>query len=390
MKIADVNEFYATQGGGVRRYVEGKLEAAAQHGHDLSVVAPGPEDRIEPRRGGRIVWIKGPPLPPDPRYYILWNQRAVHDALADVQPDIVEGSSVWTSGWFAANYRSAGPTQPRKVLFFHQDAVAVYGHTLLDRMLPERFIDQSNLPFWWYLRRLSARVDNTVVAGAWLRDRLEAFGIHQPVSIPLGINKSVFSPELRSAKERDALCDQCGVARNAKVLVAVSRHHPEKRIGTMLRAIDLVNQTRQVGLVLFGDGPLRSFVERKAARIPQVVVSGYRDEQRDLARVLASADGFLHGSAAETYGLVVAEAIAAGTPIIVPDRGGASDLADSAHGETYRPGDANACARAILRLLQRDPKPMREAAVRYRGHSIGTMEDHFVQLFGHYERLTAE
>ena len=43
-----------------------------------------------------------------------------------------------------------------------------------------------------------------------------------------------------------------------------------------------------------------------------------------LARYYASADVLVHGSAAETYGLVVAEAICSGLPVVVPDRGGAA------------------------------------------------------------------
>src|SRR5690606_33005581 len=68
MKILDVNEFYAEQGGGVRTYVHRKLEAAAALGVEVVVVAPGTSDREERRIGGKIVWVKSPKLPPDPRY----------------------------------------------------------------------------------------------------------------------------------------------------------------------------------------------------------------------------------------------------------------------------------------------------------------------------------
>ena len=41
-------------------------ELLAELGHDLTVLAPGAEDRIEERAtGGRIVWIKAPVLPFD-------------------------------------------------------------------------------------------------------------------------------------------------------------------------------------------------------------------------------------------------------------------------------------------------------------------------------------
>lgn len=387
MRIADVNEFYATQGGGVKTYVEAKLAAAADAGHDLTVIAPGPESRVEPRNGGRIHWIASPPLPPDPRYYVLWNEKAVRSALDQCCPEILEGSSVWTSGWFAARYRRSDQTLKR-ALFFHQDAVAVYPHTMLDRFLSPSAIDASCRPFWAYLRRLSAHFDRTVVAGDWLAERLSRFGTRHPVSIPLGIDKQLFHPARRSTAVRDQLLARCGLGADGKVLVAVSRHHPEKRIGTLIRAVRRAAQTQPLGLLLIGDGPLRKWVHRKAANAPNVVVEGYFSNRDELAEVVASADGFLHGSAAETFGLVVAESIAAGTPVIVPNTGGAFDLSAPGHAETYPPGDVEACAQAIHRLLARDPQALRHACGQYREVHIGTMADHFDSLFAHYQGLT--
>ena len=69
-----------------------------------------------------------------------------------------------------------------------------------------------------------------------------------------------------------------------------------------------------------------------------------------MARLYASADLLVHGSGAETYGLVVAEAISSGLPVVVPDCGGASDFAPRARSAVYRIGDSDACAAAILRL----------------------------------------
>ena len=57
VRIVDVNEFYAEQGGGVRTYVNAKLAAAAEHGHELIVLAPGPRNLREARRGGEVFWL---------------------------------------------------------------------------------------------------------------------------------------------------------------------------------------------------------------------------------------------------------------------------------------------------------------------------------------------
>ena len=46
MKIVDVCEFYSPTGGGVRRYINQKLELAARFGHQLTVIAPGAVTRV--------------------------------------------------------------------------------------------------------------------------------------------------------------------------------------------------------------------------------------------------------------------------------------------------------------------------------------------------------
>src|SRR5688572_12581663 len=117
MKLVDVNEFYAERGGGVRTYVDAKLAAGAALGHEVVVVAPGPEDREERRAGGRIVWIKSRPMPIDPRYYLLLRERAVHEVLDREQPDVVEGSSPWTGGVICARWRGSA----LRSFVFHQD-----------------------------------------------------------------------------------------------------------------------------------------------------------------------------------------------------------------------------------------------------------------------------
>jgi alpha-1,6-mannosyltransferase len=386
MKIVDVAEFYAELGGGVRTYVHQKLQAGARAGHEIVVVAPGPADAEEERLGGRICWVKGPPLPVDPRYYVLWRERAVHRILDREAPDVVEGSSPWSGGWFVARW----PGQAVKTFIFHQDPVAVYPQTLLGRRFGNDAVDRMFGWYWAYLRSLSARFDATVVSGDWLAHKLRRFHLRRPEAVPFGIDKSTFSPSLRDPSIRREMLERCGLGEDAALLVTISRFHPEKRLGTLMNGFRRAAASRPMGLVIFGDGPLRAWVERSAARIPGVHLAGFVDNPREIATALASADAMLHASAAETYGLVVAEAICSGLPIIVPNQGGAADLADPSYAETYEPGDAVDCARAIEALLARDREELGRACAAAAEHEIGTMEGHFQQLFALYERLIEE
>lgn len=380
MKVVDVAEFYAVEGGGVKTYLHQKLEAGRRLGHEVVVIAPGPEDGEEEKLGGRIVWVKGPKMPLDPRYFILWNERAVHRALDAERPDVVEGSSPWSGGWFAARWRG----KAKKAFIFHQDPVAVYPQTLLGRSLGEHRVDQLFGPYWGYLRTLSRRFDHTVVAGHWLAQKLQGFGIDNATAVPFGIDKSRFSPGHADLALKRKWLAECGVSADAPLWVAISRHHPEKRLFTLLEAFERASRHREMGLVLFGHGPLRSLVLRRAAQIKGVHVAGFTEDRTLIARTLASADAFLHGSAAETYGLVVAEALCSGLPLVVPDKGGAADLANDAYAELYPAGDAKACAEGMLRMLSRPRELTGKAALSAAQHKVGTMDDHFRGLFSLY------
>lgn len=386
IKVVDVAEFYADKGGGVRTYINQKLAAGAARGVEVVIVAPGPEDGEESRHGGRVIWVKGPPLPPDPRYYILWNERAVHAILDRERPDVVEGSSPWSGGWFAARWE--GPA--KKTFIFHQDPVAVYPQTLLGGVLGAERVDRLFGWYWAYLRTLSRRFDATVVSGQWLADKLARFGLTRPVAVPFGIDKAHFNPGRRDPHVRRELLARCGIADtpDAVLFVNISRFHPEKRLGTVFDAVRRVGERRPIGLIVFGDGPLRAWVRRRAERTPGVHLAGFTESRDELANALASADGMLHGSAAETYGLVVAEGLCSGLPLVVPDVGGAADLAAPAYAEVYPPGDSGACAVAIERLLARDQAALREGCAAAARDKVGTMDDHFEQLFGFYAELS--
>lgn len=383
MKIVDIAEFYSETGGGVKTYINQKLEAGAHYGHQIVVVAPGTEDRVEERTGGKIIWVKAPPLPVDPRYYrMFWREAGVHQILNQEAPDVVEGSSPWMGGRIAARW----PGSALKAFVFHQDFVAAYAHTFLGRLLGEDSVDQLFGWYWRYLRRLTARYDTTIVSGDWLATRLEGFGLRRPQIIPFGIETERFSPRHRDQNLRKRLLESCGLAEDAKLLLTVSRFHPEKRLGTVINAFARASQNRPMGLVVVGDGGARARVERMARRVKNVSLAGAVTDRDQLAAYFASADALLHGSAAETYGLVVAEAIYSGLPLVVPTRGGAAELAAPDFAETYPAGDVEACTAAICSLLARDQTMLSRASSSAAAKRIGSIGDHFRTLFDFYQQ----
>jgi alpha-1,6-mannosyltransferase len=383
VKIVDISEFYSPTGGGVRNYVDQKFKAAARHHHSLTVIAPGKESRVETREGGKLVWVEAPQLPFDRNYHMFWRAEDVWRIVDDEAPDVVEGSSPWRGGWIAARWQG----RAAKMLFMHADPVAVYPQTLLSGLLSPPTIDKLFGWYWSYLRRLNACFDGCVVSGSWLAARFAGHGLRNLHVVPFGVETAWFGPGLRDSALRSAMLEKCGLGPDAALLVNIGRHHPEKRVGTAIDAVSKAQQSRPVGLYIVGDGLSHARVRAKAARVPHVHVAGRVDDRATLARMIASADALLHCSSAETYGFVVAEALCCGTPVIVPDAGGAGDLAAAEYAETYAPGDPNSAAKAILDLLERDRAVLSRAALEAGQRRVGDIENHFEKLFAVYAQI---
>ena len=383
MKIVDVSEFYSPTSGGVRIYVDRKFKAAARLGHSLTVIAPGTENRVEVREGGKLVWVKAPQLPFDRNYRMFWHARDVWRILDDEAPDVVEGSSPWRGGWIAARWR--GPAA--KILFMHADPVAVYPQTLLAGMIRPDMIDRVFGWFWSYLRRLNGCYDGCVVAGSWLAKRFAGYGLRDLHVVPFGVETDLFGPGCRDDALRATMLEACGLGPDAALLVNIGRHHPEKRVGMLIDAVNKAQRSRPIGFYVIGDGLMHAQVKAKAARGSHIHVAGRVNDRARLANMVASADALLHGSTAETYGFSVAEALCCGTPVIVPEIGGARDLAMPEYAEIYASGDPSSAAGAILRLLERDRLDLSRAALDAGQRQVGNIDSHFEKLFALYAEV---
>ncbi len=100
--------------------------------------------------------------------------------------------------------------------------------------------------------------------------------------------------------------------------------------------------------------------------------------------MLASVDLLLHGSVCETFGFVIAETLASGTPAVVPNAGAAPHMVGEDCAAIYAAtASAQEIAHAAQRMLAADRDQVRRAATaRSREHP--TMDHHFEQLFTLY------
>jgi alpha-1,6-mannosyltransferase len=221
-----------------------------------------------------------------------------------------------------------------------------------------------------------------------LQKRLVKRGVRVDASMPLGIETAHFSPALRDESLRARLLAQCDLPPDGHLLLGIGRHHAEKRWPVVIDAVERAGARLPVGLILLGAGVERRAIARRIADSPHIRTFRPVYERAQFARIVASCDALIHGSEAEPFGLVAAEAMASGLPLIVPDEGGCAEIADPLTAELYTARDAQSAAVAIGRLFARDEKLLRRAAI-LAAAKVRTDREHTIDLMDYYGDLVA-
>ena len=170
----------------------------------------------------------------------------------------------------------------------------------------------------------------------------------------------------------------------------VGRLMPDKGLDRLLEAWrDLPGMLR---LRIVGDGPLRDAAEAAAADpARRIDLLGPQPPDTIHGLLQDAAFAIVPSPVYESFGRVVVEAFAAGTPVLAPDHGSPGVLIDhGTTGWTYRFDDPDALHHRLAVLLA-DPQPgaaLRPAA-RTTFESRFTEDANYVQLIAAYEKAIA-
>jgi glycosyltransferase involved in cell wall biosynthesis len=141
-----------------------------------------------------------------------------------------------------------------------------------------------------------------------------------------------------------------------------------------------------------GHGGYAEALRRQATALGlsgRVTFLGVRD---DVPEILAGLDVLVHSPIApEPFGLVLAEAMAAGRPVVASRCGGIPEVVeDQVTGVLVAPGNAEAFAAEVVSLL-RDPVLRRElgAAGRRRAEAVFGVEAHVAGVLAAYQTVVA-
>lgn len=204
-------------------------------------------------------------------------------------------------------------------------------------------------------RWLARRTDRIVVNSSGVRDFYVRHELpaEKFIVIPNGIVPPDIAASEPLAVARGELLAELGLPQNARLIGAVGRLWPQKRLKDLIWAADLLKVIRDdVHLLIIGEGPHRRRLERYRRQVRIEDKVHFLGHRSDVPRLMPHFDVLWLGSEYEGMPNVVMEAMMAAVPVVATDIPGSRDLV--INGETgflVPVGDRAAFARQTKKLL---------------------------------------
>lgn len=268
----------------------------------------------------------------------LPKMTSIKKELLDFNPDIIHVATPFSMG-LVGRYYSKKLNIP---------IVGSY-HTDFDKYLEHYHLQFLTNLLWKYSTWFHRPLEKIFVPSKDTEKRLERRNFNNLSIWPRGIDGTIFN--------RDYKQDQVRMKYKIKeknILLYVGRVAAEKDVELLPEIANRLPKyiRNDVHWLIVGDGPRKERLEKIAP--PNMTFTGYI-EGEDLAKIYASADLFVTPSTSETFGNVVLESLACGTPVIGADAGGVRTIIqDGQTGLLCEEKNVEEFAENIIRLLKND------------------------------------
>jgi glycosyltransferase involved in cell wall biosynthesis len=304
-RLLIATDAWSPQVNGVVRTLTQLSAELERRGHAVEMLTPA----------GFPTW----PLPTYPDIRVaLASQAEVIARIARFRPDHCHIATEGPIGWAA-----------RKACMDRGLPFTTSYHT----RFPEYLLERAPIPLdlsYAVLRHFHGAAGGTMVATDSIRAELESRGFRRLMRWGRGVDLSRFRPGAAGTASADW---------PRPIFLSVGRLAPEKNLDAFL-CLDLPGTK-----VVVGDGPAAA---RLRERYPDTVFLGERPHG-DLPALYAVADVFVFPSRTDTFGLVLVEALACGTPVAAfPVAGPRDVIGDSGAGVLS--DDLRGAALAALRI----------------------------------------
>ncbi|MBK9125641.1 MAG: glycosyltransferase family 1 protein [Chloroflexi bacterium] len=370
MRIVLFTDTFLPKVDGIVTVIRLLLEHLQKRGHTVMVVCPdlGPVDEYA---GAQVVRVPGIPFWAYPGLKLSWPGYFTYRKVRAFKPDVghfIHAGFTGGSGMFMM----LALNTPR-VVSFHIDYA--------------RLAPQFGFAWAWPVvgglaRIMFNRADLLIAPAGHMIERIREQGLRPPIEVwGRGVDTVRFHPRFRS----DAMRSRLGGDEGSTLLLYVGRLSEEKRLRDLRAVLETVPNTR---LALVGDGPERPDLEAYFAGLPVTFTGNLHGD--DLSAAYASSDVFVFPSRMETYGLVVAEAMASGVPAVAARVGGVPEMVeDGATGFTFEVGDVTALIDGVRALTADAAVRAQMGAAARAWAEINTWDDKMDRVIGYYEQAIA-
>ncbi len=233
----------------------------------------------------------------------------------------------------------------------------LYGDTNLLKRRPWLKRAMKRVFLFPVLRHCSAALG----VGALARRYWTSIGIRDDHTfiVPYPCHLDSFSQGLAGGSTaRSEMRQQLGIRAGAVAGIFVGRLIRRKGVDLLLDGLAMTDPARRPHLVVAGDGPERAGLEQRSrdCSLP-ITFAGFR-QNHELPALYAASDFFVLPSREEPWGIVVAEAMASGLPVVLSDQVGAAyDLLDDGrNGFLVRRSSVEAWRDALQRCVDEKAK----------------------------------
>jgi glycosyltransferase involved in cell wall biosynthesis len=285
LNILFVTDTWRPHINGVVRSLEQTIHELEQLGHNTKVIGPGDFRTLQvPRYPDLDLVFPGV------------RKRRLKAVIGDFIPDHIH---IATEGFLGMS--------GRRYARYYNIPISTAYHTQIPMYLKKYFYIPQPISYT-ILRRFhnpKKRRHPVMVSTLTMKTQLESKGFKDVMIRPLGFDSLIFFPRPREP-------------RNKPVLLFAGRVAIEKNIKAFL-ALDAL---KKYDLVVVGDGPKRKEYERE---YPNVTFLGMKIGP-ELADVYSYADVLVFPSLTDTFGMVIIEAMACGTPVAAYPAPGPIDI----------------------------------------------------------------
>ncbi len=368
MKIAMFSDCYYPRINGVVISVQSYARELINRGHSVCVVSVEyPEEYIYGNDHSDNIDSPNFSVIRIPSHAIIFSKEDriarlekwffIKKKMDEFAPDVIHLNSEWLVGYFGAMY--ARHRKVPCVFTFHtmwEDYIQNYA-PLLNSMISHK-IGRDLVKF--YLKS----ANHILAPTPRIADTVREYGVETQVELlPTGIPESLFEYDkdrLDSVKT-DLFAKNPRLA-GKKILLFAGRIAKEKNLDFLvpvlkrvreLLAADSTHDGSDAALLIAGDGlympDFKALVEKEQLA-DNVFYVGYVSRQT-LAYLYTVADVFTFPSKTETQGLVTAEAMAAGLPVVAIGEMGTVDVMQGDHGGFMVPEDTELFSQRVADLL---------------------------------------